>query len=175
MKYCDQCGAKLRDAAKFCDECGNKLDYKVEVAGVQASGNDSFLNNTNTIELNVEDNTFIATAKYGQGLKYESFWNDVPCKRSGYVNQKQVREYKGEVYYFGKDNCITGKHNSGELLILAKIDKENLTILKQLPKDSSYLDAKSGYHVSEATFYDCFSIFDDKIFYAKNWLTYIMN
>ncbi len=26
MKYCDQCGAKLRDVAKFCSECGNKLE-----------------------------------------------------------------------------------------------------------------------------------------------------
>lgn len=26
MKYCDQCGAKLRDAAKFCSECGSKLE-----------------------------------------------------------------------------------------------------------------------------------------------------
>ena len=168
MKFCDQCGAKLRDAAKFCDECGNKLDYKVEVAGVQASGNDSFLNNTNTIELNVEDNTFIATAKYGQGLKYESFWNDVPCKKFGNIAQKQVREYKGKLYFMADENCLTGERdNNGGNIVIGEVDKNNLSVIKRIPKSSTYTDRKSGCRVWEMLMPDCFSVFNDKIYYSK--------
>ena len=31
MKFCEECGAKLDDAALFCDECGAKIEETVIV------------------------------------------------------------------------------------------------------------------------------------------------